>query len=500
MKFHFARTRLALVLIASALIGTGLSTTSSATVYPEFTVGKNGFVFEKLHAIQPWDSTKTEIAARLDQQINLIHAIQTSLKRRGTKLVIALVPMVHRIYQAQLPETFKLPSIVPSLYSITAERLNRLGVLTPDIETPFREYAHRDQLRTPLFMRADHHWSPTGALEAARIVANTIQKQYGPELAAIPEVRYSMILRAAKTYPEYGSFYRSLPAAQRAGIKLDSIRVPEFSVQTNKPQTSPVSTKPQANSQANSDPSGLGLDLLTDTSPRITVVGTSFSAIQAFGFANSIAQRLSRDVLNTAQAGKEAWQPLGEYIASDAYQNNPPSILIWEIPQTFLIVGMKPIHNSDDWSARQYLLELGANLQGDCGQGIQPIATNAEDFTVQTTNAGTKASITSTRSSSFVKYQFATAIKANQYLSLNAASSTSDSFIVEAEGSKPQRYYLKLPSYGGTHRINVPLTTLADGKTHSLKIRTAIHSDLSLENPKLCALPSELAALAGASY
>jgi alginate O-acetyltransferase complex protein AlgJ len=489
MKFRFPRTRLALILIASTLITTGLSTPSSATDYPEYTVGKNGFVFEKLHTIQAWGSSKTEIAARLDQQINLIHAIQTSLKARGTKLVIALVPMVHRIYQAQLPETFKLPSIVPSLYSITAERLNHLGVLTPDIETPFREYAHRDQLQTPLFMRADHHWSPTGALEAARIVANAIQKQYGPELSTMPEVRYSMVLRAAKTYPDYGSFYRSLPAAQRAGIKLDSIRVPEFSVQT---------TPEASNPQANPDPSGLGL--LTETSPRIAVVGTSFSAIQAFGFANSIAQRLSRDVLNTAQAGKEAWRPLGEYIASDAYQNSPPSILIWEIPQAFLIVGMKPVHNSDDWSARQYLLELGANLHGDCGQGSQPIATNANDFTVQTTKEGTKASITSTRITSFVKYQFATAIKANQYLSLNAASSTSDSLIVEGEGSKPQRYYVKLPSYGGTHRINVPLATLANGKTHSLKIRTAIHSDLSLENPKLCALPAELAALAGAGY
>jgi alginate O-acetyltransferase complex protein AlgJ len=486
MKFRFSRAHLILALVASALSALGLSTTSNATNYKQYNIGKNGFVFEKLQDIQYWDTSKTEIAIRLDQQIDLIHAIHTSLKARGTKLVIALVPMVHRIYQSELPSNFKLPTILPNLYGITAERLNHLGVLAPDIETPFREYARHDKLQTPLFMRADHHWSPTGALEAARIVTNAIQKHYSPELATMPEVKYTMNLRAAKTYPDYGSFYRSLPATQRAGIKLDSIRVPEFSVQAN----------PASNPQTNGEASGLGLGLLTDTTPRITVVGTSFSAIQAFGFANSIAQRLSRDVLNAAQAGKEAWQPLGEYIASDAFQNNPPSILIWEIPQTFLIVGMKPVHNSDDWAARQYLLELAANLQGDCSNGSQPIATHASDFTVQ----GTKASIASTRANSFVKYQFAAAIKTNQYLSLNAGSSSSDSLIVESEGSKPRRYYVKLPSYGGAHRINVPLTTLANGKTHSLKIRIAIHSDLSLENPKVCALPPQLATLAGAGY
>jgi alginate O-acetyltransferase complex protein AlgJ len=467
-----------------SLIAVGLTAVSGATDqaqhnYREFTLGKNGFIFEKLNAIQTWDDTRSQIAVRLDQQIDVIKAIHDTLEARGTKLVIALVPMVHRIYVAQLPGRFKLPSMVPGSYRTVINRLNRLGVLTPDIESAYLGYAKHDQLRAPLFLRADHHWSPNGGLEAARIVANAIQKRYGPEIAAMPQVKYDLKFRDAKRYVEYASFFRAMPPRERTGIQPDLIRIPEFSLKTG------------GDSQTGSD-----LGLLTDTTPKITVVGTSFSSIQVFGFAASIAQRLSRDVLNAAQSGKEAWTPMGEYLASDTFQDHPPSIIVWEIPQSFLMIGMQPVHNSTDWNARQYLLELGANLRGDCGIGTSPIATHGNGFVLQ----GSNASSTSTRAASFVKYQFVAPIRADQYLSVHAGSSTSDSFVVEGEGGNPPRYYAKLPSYGGMHLVNVPLAMLVDGKAHSVKIRIAPGSNLSIERPLLCTMPAKIAVLAGTSY
>jgi alginate O-acetyltransferase complex protein AlgJ len=471
MKFSRSTTCILLTLIAIAF-----GVTANATNFPEFTVGKNGFVFEKLQAIQTWDTLRPEIAVRLDQQIEVIQAMHKILAGRGTKLVIALVPMVHRIYADQLPSQFKSPTMLPGMYRIITDRLNQLGVLTPDIERPYLDYAKRNKLQAPLFLRTDHHWSPNGGLEAARVVATAIQKRYGPELAAMPEVKYNLKFRAPKRYLEYASFFRVLPAKDQAHLQPDLIRIPELSAQTS---------------------NDLGLGLLTDTTPKITVVGTSYSSIPAFGFAASIAQHLSRDVLNAAQSGKEAWLPMGEYLASDGFQNHPPSIIVWEIPQAFMVVGMQPVHNSSDWNARQYLLELGANLKGDCAAtGIAPIATHSSDYLLQ----GTHASSASTRATSFVKYQFANTIKSSHYLSLNASSSTSDSFVVEGEGSNPARYFAKLPGYGGLHRVNVPLATLVNSKTRSLNIRIAPGSDFSIEDPKICAMPSELATLSGTSY
>jgi alginate O-acetyltransferase complex protein AlgJ len=476
------RTVQALALAVSTLSALSLSALSSPTEFKAFTIGKNGFVFEKLNEMENWDNYRMQIASRLDQEIDIIDSIHSALEARGTKLVIALVPMIHRIYAAQLPDRFKQPVMLSGMYGAMIQNLNRFGVLTPNIEHAYLEYAKRDQLKNPLFMRADHHWSPSGGLEAARVVANAVQKRYGPLLASMPEIKYDMKLRAARTYPQHASYHRVLNPTERKQIKLDSIRVPEFTQHID----------PHADSTKTL---GNDLGLLTDTTPEISVVGSSFSAIAEFGFAASIGHRLSRDVLNVAQAGKEAWLPLGEYIASETFQNHPPKILIWEIPEAFLLIGMKPVNNTDSWSSRQFLLELGANLKGDCG-GTAPLASFGPDFVIQGANASSNA----TRAGSFIKYQFAKPIKPDQYLSLRASSNQSDSFMVEGEGIKAPRYYSKLPGYGKAFRVNVPLSTLANGKTQSLKIRVSPGSDLKIESPKLCTLPAKLAVLAGAGY
>jgi hypothetical protein len=260
-------------------------------------------------------------------------------------------------------------------------------------------------------------------------------------------------------------------------VKLDQIRVPEFAL---------------AKTDSGGD-LGLRLGLLTDTTPRIVEVGSSFSDIDEFGFVGGLAYRLSRDVLNAAHGGVESFVPMAEYLASDAYQNNPPAMIVWEMPIKLMVFGMRPINNADEWSARQYLLEVAANLPGVCQNGLQGRVTHTNGFQIQ----GSNASVTSSTKASFVKYQFAAPIKDNQYLSLNVTSSTSDSFVIEGDGSKPPRYFVKLGDYAVTHRINVPLATLANGKTSSLNIRVSAGSQLRLEEPTLCSTAPELMRLAG---
>ena len=158
-----------------------------------------------------------------------------------------------------------------------------------------------------------------------------------------------------------------------------------------------------------------------------------------------------------------------------------------------LYAGMRPINNTDEWSARQYLLEVGANLPGACQNGLRGHVTHTSGFQIQ----GSTASIDSSTRQSFVKYEFAAPIKDDQYLSLNVSSSSSDSFVIEGDGSKPPRYFVKLGDYNVTHRVNVPLATLSNGKTSSLKIRVSAGSQLRLEEPTLCTAAPELMRLAG---
>jgi alginate O-acetyltransferase complex protein AlgJ len=465
-----------LMLAFAATISLGLGQ-NVGTVFPSLAIGKNGFIFEGLPDIARWDIERLRITIKLDEQIDVIRAINSALKKRNIKLLITLVPMVHTIYSDQLPDEFVRPQFQRELYGIVRTRLNQLGIETPNLEQPFLQHPSRKTLIDPLFMRTDHHWSPTGALEASRLIGNYIQAKYPALLAGIPEVKYSMRLQERKVYLNIASLYKKLPPNEQAKLQPDAIRIPEFTL----------------NSSSGTDDSGLGLGLLTDTTPRLVEVGTSFSHTTEFGFVGGLAWHLSRDVLNAARGGVGTYIPMAEYLASDAYQEHPPAMIIWEIPERLMSGGMKPVNDADDWSARQYMLEVGANLLGACQNGIPGRANVTNGFTIQNPNA----SITSSTKASFVQYQFPAPIKADQYLSLRASSSTSDSFEIEGEGPKPARYFVKLGEYNLMHRVNVPLATLVDGKTQNLRIRIAPGSQLRLEEPMLCTAAPELMRLAG---
>jgi SGNH hydrolase-like domain, acetyltransferase AlgX len=478
MELSFTPVIRCMTLMVTALAATiSIGLGSEGLRFPTYALGKNGFVFENLPEISRWDAQRLTIAVKLDEEIDVIHAINSVLKKRNIKLLVTLVPMVHTIYNAQLPESFVRPQFQRELYSIMHKRLNQLGIDTPNLEQAFLKHPSRKTLIDPLFMRADHHWSPPGGLEAARVIGNHIQTKYPAMLADIPEVKYSMRLKEPQMFWEYASLFKKLPPSEQAKVKRDAIRVPEFSV---------------VPSASGTEDSGLGLGLLTDTTPRLAVVGTSFSDIEAFGFVGGLAHHLSRDVLNAAHGGIGGYVPMAEYLASDTFQDHPPAMIVWELPELLLVFGMKPISNGDDWSARQYMLEIGANLLGACQNGVTGRITTTNGFTIQNPNA----SVTSSTGASFVQYQFPNPIKSDQYLSLKASSSTSDSFLIEGEGSKPARYFVKLGEYNATHRVNVPLATLVNGKTRNLKIRIAPGSQLRLEEPVLCNAAPELMRLA----
>ena len=471
------------VLLATSLLATlslglgnlGLGASNKPT-FQTYTVGKNGFVFENLPEIGRWDEDHLKIAAKLDEQIAIIQAINTVLKRRNIKLVVALIPMVHSVYSAQLPDGFVRPRLQRELYGLLQQRLNHLGVETPNLEQAFMQHPSLKTLIDPLFMRTDHHWSPSGGLEAARVIAQHIQSRHAAMLASIPAVKYTIQFADRQAYPLFSSLYKKLPASEQMRVQLDQIRVPEFAL---------AKTDTGGNL-------GLGLGLLTDTTPRIVEVGSSFSGIDKFGFVGGLAYRLSRDVLNAAHSGVQSFVPMSEYLASNAFQNTPPAMVVWEIPINLMVFGMRPINNVDEWSARQYLLEVGANLPGACQNSLRGRVTHTNGFQIQ----GSNASITSSTKASFVKYEFAAPIKDDQYLSLNVTSSTSDSFMIEGGGSKPLRYFVKLGDYAVTHRVNVPLATLNNPKTSSLNIRVSAGSQLRLEEPTLCSAAPELMRLA----
>jgi alginate O-acetyltransferase complex protein AlgJ len=424
--------------------------------------GKDGFIFNGLADLNWYVKSQKQSDARVDASINLISQINKVLAKRNIKLVFTMVPMVERVYENKLPSNFKLPPSIKSFYERKLPALKNAGVFAPDLNTAFMTSGKRYDAQFPMYLRQDNHWSSIGGVEASRIVAQAIRGKYASTLEALPEVKYDIEWSEPETFN--GNYYRTLPETERAKLQREMYKPVNFLAQPSS-------------------------DLLGEHQPGISVVGTSFSENRAFGFVEGMAYHLSKEVVNHAESGKGPWTPMFDYLNSDNFQNTPPKVLVWEFPEAFMIRSMKPIDGTDEWSRNYFLIQSAANLGGDCGNnGTRPTISSGVEFT---TESGVATSA-STTEKSLVKYGFKNSLRIDQYISLKVKSASTSSIYLETVSSKPNKYFANLGAYNISHRINIPLYTVADGKATAVNIRSAIGSDLTVEDVKLCTMPNEI--------
>jgi alginate O-acetyltransferase complex protein AlgJ len=455
---HHHRGRRVLGFVAAA----ALTLTATAQNAKELSTGKDGFIFNALSDLTWYVKSQKQSDARIDASINLIAQLNKVLAKRNIKLVFTMVPMVERVYENKLPGNFKLPPTIKSFYDRKLAALKNAGVFAPDLNTPFMASGKRYDAQFPLYLRQDNHWSSIGGVEASRLVAQAIRGKYASTLETLPEVKYDIEWSEPESFN--GNYYRALSEAERNKLQREIYKPVNFLARPSS-------------------------DLLGEGQTGISVVGTSYSENRAFGFVDGLGYHLSKDVVNNAESAKGPWSPLFDYLNSDGFQNNPPKILVWEFPEAFMIRSMKPIDGSDDWSRNYFLIQNAANLGGDCGNtGIRPTVSSGIEFK---TESGI-ASSASTTEKSLVKYGFKNPLRIDQYISLKVRSASTSSIYLETVSSKPNKYFANLGAYSVSHRVNIPLYTVADGRATAVNIRSAIGSDLTVEDVKLCTMPSEL--------
>ena len=444
---------------------TAAALTLTATVAQNangLTEGKDGFIFNGLADLTWYVKSQKQSDARVDASINLIAQLNKVLAKRNIKLVLTMVPMVERIYENKLPAGFTLPASVKTFYDRKFPAFAKAGIFAPDLNKAFMTSGKRFDAQFPLYLRQDNHWSSVGGVEAARIVAQAIRGKYVSTLESLPEVKYDIEWSEPEGFN--GNYYRALPESERAKLGRELFKPVNFLA---KPSN----------------------DLLGERQSGIDVIGTSYSENRAFGFVEGLGYHLSKEVINNAESAKGPWTPLFDYLNSDRFQNNPPKILVWEFPESFMIRGMKPVDNADEWSRNYFLIQNAANLGGDCANtGARPVISSGIEFK---TESGV-ASSASTTEKSLIKYGFKNPLRIDQYLSLKVKSASTSSIYLETVSSKPNKYFANLGAYNVSHRVNIPLYTVADGKATAVNIRSAIGSDLSVEDVKLCQMPNEL--------
>ena len=248
-------------------------------------------------------------AAALNARAELLGAAASELERQGVKLVVALVPDKARVYADHLA-LGHYPTYNNSRYQDGLSALRSHQVTTVDLLQPLKRAAARSQV----YYRSDTHWNQAGAQVAAQAVATAVQR-LGPRLE---KTTFS-------TTDEGGS-------SARAG---DLIRLMGLHDMPNAVRPKPDRETPIMTRQTSADAAGGGLFGDVATMP-VVLTGTSYS--MRGNFHGYLQQALSARVLNTAKDGGGFLQASTAYLTDDAFGSAKPKILVWELPERFLLV------------------------------------------------------------------------------------------------------------------------------------------------------------------
>jgi alginate O-acetyltransferase complex protein AlgJ len=257
--------------------------------------------------------------ARIQAHLEQVAEVREALKRRGSRLIVALVPAKARVYPEHLAARHPDP-LHAQLYDGVLAALRARGVTAPDL---MQELLQCKPV-APVFLRTDTHWTPAGAQCAAAAVARAA---HGLHVALAP---MAFRTRYAPFQPHHGDLVKFL------GLEPWFVALAPPQDRLRQPRTEPVTPA----------------DPLADDAPapQAVLVGTSYSANARWDFTGALQQALHADVANLAAEGEGPFKPMLEYLRG-ATHATAPRLVIWEMPERYL-----PMSDGD---ATQSLLDPG---------------------------------------------------------------------------------------------------------------------------------------------
>lgn len=259
-------------------------------------------------------------SANVDANLALVESVRDRLAAQDIRLVVAIVPAKARIYAEQL-KSRQPPALHAALYSRALEEFKAAEVAAPDL----RGVLGDGKAKAPTYLRTDTHWTPHGAALAA--------------------VELARAVRAQLPAPEAPRSYQTVDEAkqQHRGDLLSFLPLDPYFSALLPPADELVPAHTEA---ADGSQQGLmdapGGDLFGGSgTPRIALVGTSYSANAKWNFAGALQQALDEDVANYARDGKGPFVPMLDYLDSADFKNAPPQLVIWELPERYLPVAQK---------------------------------------------------------------------------------------------------------------------------------------------------------------
>lgn len=272
--------------------------------------GKNDWLFAG------WENLAVTKPAAEKSSIGLIADVNRRLAQLNVKLIVMIIPLKPRYYEALLPDGLTMSEDVRKRYDAQLTELRGAGITTIDLREAMKEVI---TAKKEVFYRADFHWTTFAAEASADQVAALITA--GPPLPGRPGS--GMQLGEWINDRHLGDLAANFLSPERKrAIGPDSyvIRTP---AKTNK-------------------------GLLDNDPAPVAVVGNSF--VQPyFGFPQRLSHRIDRPVAlkwNPGDVGP--WATLLQYLRSAEFRDHRPNYLVWQFNEAQLQNGPNAI---GEWAA-----------------------------------------------------------------------------------------------------------------------------------------------------
>jgi alginate O-acetyltransferase complex protein AlgJ len=269
-------------------------------------IGKNNdWLFTRYEFANPSDDADTKATIALLQRVNKL------FEAKGIALAVTIVPSKIRIHADQLPADAPLDAYTANKYDKVVGELTAGGVTVVNLNKAFLESPHRTS-DTPLFLRLDTHWSPTGSMLAAQTIKAAIvaNPKLSAALAATPESKYEVNWSRQKVNQRARDLVRLLPTAA-ANYPTE--------------QSLPFKAARLKESQATL--------LAGDENVGILVIGSSYTNKNT-GYPDALRFTLQRELLDISiPVDQGPWVGMESYLKDDAFKSRQPKLIVWEIPE-----------------------------------------------------------------------------------------------------------------------------------------------------------------------
>lgn len=300
----------------AARIERGLSWVVAGDLGPRVRLGAPGWLF-----------LGDELTVHNHSQLNIaqrkadVLKVNQTLAAKGIKLLVVVVPDKSRIEAAQLGTLHRPDRYAPRASQWVGE-LKLAGVEALDLTDTLMSFKQKN---AAAFLKSDSHWTEQGAEAAARTVSVEVER-----LKIVATPAQVLVINQRKETARAGDLIRV------AGVEwlFDALQpqqdiAQETSFTVEKRANSVVGSVAASTAKAQTD------DLFGDADlPNVVVIGTSFS--RTSNFVTFLEKDLKAKVANLARNGGDFAGAMNAYLASPAYKQTPPKLVIWEIPERVL--------------------------------------------------------------------------------------------------------------------------------------------------------------------